>query len=188
MQEEITRLARREALKVEKGLKKTNSLLRQENASLKKRVRTMEKAVATLQKTMEADKPVKKLPTAEEAKAITIQPRSIAAMRKKHGLSILKMAELLNVNHKSLATWEKGTRKPTADSLKKLIAFKNMGKREVGKMLEKPAAKAPVKKTAPKKKVVKKAAAPKKATAPRKRTTKVTATRKKTAKRKASSK
>ena len=56
-------------------------------------------------------------------------------MRKKHGLSIKKMAELLGVNNNSIINWEKGDFRPRPELLKKLIAFRNLTKREVKKLL-----------------------------------------------------
>jgi DNA-binding transcriptional regulator YiaG len=166
LQEEISRLARKEALKVEKPLKKAAATLRQENSALKRRVNALEKVVAKYQAASASEKQIKELPSDAEVKNVKIQPRSIAAMRKKHGLSALKMAALLGINHKSIARWEKGIGVPQTDSKKKLLAFKNMTKTEVKKMLnELDAKKAPVKKT-----VTKKAPAKKKVT--RKKTAK----------------
>jgi DNA-binding transcriptional regulator YiaG len=189
LQDEITRLARKEILKVEKGLKKTNTFLRQENASLKKRLSAMEKSLATIQKAAEANAPIKNLPSADEVKDINIQPRSISAMRKKHGLSALKMAELVGANYKSLINWEKGASKPAAESKQKLIAFKGMTKTEVKKMLKeldpkKPAAPA---KPAAKKAVTKKKAATKKTVA-KKAVAKKAPAKKKVARRKTAKK
>ncbi len=207
LQEEITRLARKEAVKVERPLKKTIATLRGENTALRKRVKELEKISATFQKAVAAEKQAKVVPSENEIKNVNIQPRSITAMRKKHNLSMLKMAALLELNHKSIARWEKGTGKPQADSKKKLLVFKSLSKTEVKKMLAEldakqpaPAApakkkaapakkkavkKAPVKKVAPAKKpVAKKTAAKKtvsKKTAPVKKTTAKKTTRKRTA-------
>ena len=174
LQEEISRLARKEVAQSQKSLKKASVSLKKENSELRNRVKALEKIVAGLQKTVGCGKEAKEIPSAEEVKGVKIQPRSIATLRKKHGLSVLKMAQLLDINNKSLDRWEKGIGKPQAESKKKLLAFKKLSKSEVKKMLAalktqkveaaKPA-KATVKKAATK---VKKAVAPKKKTARKK--------------------
>ena len=174
LQEEISRLARREVAQLQKSLKKASVSLRKENSELRNRVKALEKIVAGLQKAVGSESGTKEMPSVEEVKGIKIQPRSIATLRKKHGLSILKMAQLLDINNKSLDRWEKGIGKPQSESKKKLLAFRKLSKSEVRKMLAalktkkvetaKPV-KAPTKKTAPKKKIAKKKTV-KKATAP----------------------
>jgi len=181
LQEEISRLARKEVAQSQKSLKKASVSLRKENSELRNRVKALEKIVAGLQKTVGCGKEAKEMPSAEEVKGVKIQPRSIATLRKKHGLSVLKMAQLLDINNKSLDRWEKGIGKPQAESKKKLLAFKKLSKSEVKKMLAalntkkveaaKPA-KATVKKAATK---VKKAVAPKKKTTRKKAAKKVVA-------------
>ena len=168
LQEEISRLARKEVTKSQKSLKKTAVDVRKESSELKKRVKSLEKAVEALQKAVGVEKQAKEMPSTEEVKGKRIQPRSIATLRKKHGLSVLKMAELLDISNKSLDRWEKGIGKPQSESKKKILAFKNLSKSEVRKMLaalktkkaEAPEpAKAPVKKAvAPKKKIIRKKA------------------------------
>jgi len=166
LQEEISRLARKEVAQSQKSLKKTAVDVRKESSELKKRVKSLEKAVEVLQKAVGVEKQAKEMPSTEEVKGKKIQPRSIATLRKKHGLSVLKMAELLDISNKSLDRWEKGIGKPQSESKKKLLAFKKLSKSEVKKMLaalktkkvEAPEpAKAPVKKAvAPKKKIIRK--------------------------------
>ena len=170
LQEEISRLARKEVAQSQKSLKKASVSLRKENSELRNRIKSLEKIVVGLQKAVGCGNEAKEMPSAEEVKGVKIQPRSIATLRKKHGLSLLKMAQLLDINNKSLDRWEKGIGKPQAESKKKLLAFKKRSKSEVKKMLaalktKKVEAAKPVK--APSKKAttkVKKAVAPKKKT------------------------
>ena len=171
LQEEISRLARKEVAQSQKSLKKASVSLKKENSELRNRVKALEKIVADIQKAAGCEKEAKEMPSTEEVKGVKIQPRSIATLRKKHGLSILKMAQLLDINNKSLDRWEKGIGKPQAESKKKLLAFKKLSKSEVKKMLaalksQKAEAAKPVK--APAKKVATKA---KKTVAPKKKTT-----------------
>ena len=171
LQNEISRLARREVTKSQKSLKKTAVVIKKENSELKKRVKSLEKAVEALQKAIGCEKKIKEMPSTEEVKGKRIQSRSIATLRKKHGLSVLKMAQLLDINNKSLDRWEKGIGKPQSESKKKILAFKKLSKSEVKKMLaalkpKKVAIAAPAKKAVlPKKKIVRKKAV-KKAVAP----------------------
>jgi len=177
LQEEISRLARKEVAQSQKSLKKASVSLRKENSELRNRVKALEKIVAGLQKTVGCGKEAKEMPSAEEVKGVKIQPRSIATLRKKHGLSILKMAQLLDINNKSLDRWEKGIGKPQAESKKKLLAFKKLSKSEVKKMLaalktQKVEAAEPAKKAAKK---AKKAVVSKKKTTRKKAAKKVVA-------------
>lgn len=177
LQEEIVRLARKEALKVEKPLKATLNALRQDNLALKRTLKAMEKAAAECAKMAETEKEKQLAPTQEELETVKFTPNSIVRLRKKHGLSRLKMAELLKINHKSIARWEQGKGVPQTDSKAKLISFKKMTKGDVNKMLKELAA-APA--VAPKKAATKKAAVKK--TVAKKKTAKKRTTRRKAAK------
>jgi len=164
LQEEISRLARKEVAQSQKSLKKASVSLKKENSELRNRVKALEKIVTGLQKAVGCGKEAKEMPSAEEVKGVKIQPRSIATLRKKHGLSVLKMAQLLDINNKSLDRWEKGIGKPQSESKKKLLAFKKFSKSEVRKMLaalktKKIEAAEPAKKAvAPKKEIARKKA------------------------------
>jgi len=148
LQDEISRLARKEVAKSQKSLKKTAIAVRKENTELRNRVKTLEQIVAGLQKAAGCEKKIKEMPSAEEAKGVKIQPRSITTLRKKHGLSVLKMAALLDISNKSLDRWEKGIGTPQTESKKKILAFRKLSKSEVRKMLKELKAKK-VKVTAP---------------------------------------
>ena len=170
LQEEISRLARKEVAQSQKTLKKTAVDIRKESSELKKRVKSLEKAVEALQKAVGCGNEAKEMPSTEDVKGKRIQPRSIATLRKKHGLSVLKMAELLDISNKSLDRWEKGIGKPQSESKKKILAFRKLSKSEVRKMLaalktQKVEAEKPVKAIAKKAATkVKKVVAPKKKT------------------------
>lgn len=135
LQEEIARLARKEIIKSQKALKKTAALMRQENAELRKRVKSLEQSVQELQKAIGTVKKTEALPSDDEVKNSRFSPKMITRLRKKHGLSIKKMAELLGVNNNSIINWEKGDFRPRPELMKKLIAFRKLTKREVKKLL-----------------------------------------------------
>jgi len=136
LQDEIARLARKEVIKAQRALKKTAALMRQENAELRKRVKSLEQSVQALQKAIGTVKKTEALPSDDEVKNSRFSPKMITRMRKKHGLSIKKMAELLGVNNNSIINWEKGDFHPRLELMKKLIAFRNLTKREVKTMLK----------------------------------------------------
>jgi histone H1/5 len=164
LQEEIVRLARKEVLKMEKPIKATLRTLRAENTALKSKLKAMEKVGALCAKAAEEEKQKQLAPTQEEMETIKFTPNSIVRLRKKHGLSRLKMAELLKINHKSIARWEQGAGIPQSESKAKLITFKKMSKGDVKKAVKELAAApaAPAKKAPAKKAVAKKAVAKKK--------------------------
>ena len=68
LQEEISRLARKEVTKSQKSLKKTAVDVRKESSELKKRVKSLEKAVESLQKAVGVEKQAKEMPSTEEVK------------------------------------------------------------------------------------------------------------------------
>lgn len=135
LQEEITRLARKEVVKSQRILKKTTSSIRNENTELRKRVKSLEKALDGLQKLLDGEKKIKGVPSDDEVKKSRLTAKVIIRMREKHGLSRLKMGNLLDINHKSIERWEKGKGRPRCELKKKLLAFKKMTKREVKKKL-----------------------------------------------------
>ncbi|KKR04381.1 MAG: Helix-turn-helix domain protein [Candidatus Uhrbacteria bacterium GW2011_GWF2_39_13] len=136
LQDEITRLARKEVVKSQGTLKKAVTSLRRENTELRKRVKSLEKAVDALQKILGGTKKINALPSDDEVKNSRFSPKMITRMRKKHGLSIKKMAELLDVNNNSIINWEKGDFRPRQELKRKLLAFKKLTKRDVKKMLK----------------------------------------------------
>ena len=49
----------------------------------------------------------------------------IAELRKKAGMTQLKLSEFLNVDRSTVAKWESGEAKPTADKLPKIAKILN---------------------------------------------------------------
>ena len=177
LRDEISRLAKKEIAQYLGQMKKSIASVKAENKSLKKEIAELKKTAQVLKKNVpHADVAVSC--SDEELRTARFTPAIIIRLRKKFGLSRLKMAALLDINNKSIARWEEGIGEPKSNSRAKLLALRKMSKRDIKKHLQdlkaakkvettsakkatKPAAKKAVKKTVKpvtKKTVVKKAA------------------------------
>jgi DNA-binding transcriptional regulator YiaG len=136
--------------------------LKADNKSLKQEIAALKKSGAGLKATAgHACTAVSE----DEIKTSRFTPKIIIRLRKKFGLSRLKMAKLLGINNKSIARWEEGIGEPKSNSKTKLIALRKMTKRDIKKHLQDLKATAKTEKTVAKKTVKKAVAkkAPKKA-------------------------
>ena len=135
LKEEIRRLARKE-IKAETGAtKQAVAQYRKEIASLKRQVREQEKKIAFLE-----DQEKKRLEepqtSEEELENIRFSARSVAAQRKRVGLSAADYAKLVGVSSLTIYNWENGKTRPRKEQLAALVAVRGIGKREALKRLE----------------------------------------------------
>lgn len=72
----------------------------------------------------------------EEVEKSRITPKYITAVRTKNDLSRNEMAMLLDINPNSIYLWENGKSTPRNDTKAKLLKLKQMGKKEVRRLLE----------------------------------------------------
>ena len=156
LKEEIRRLARKE-IKAETGAtKQAVAQYRKEIASLKRQVRGQEKKIAFLEN--QERKRFEEPQTDEEAvEGARFSARSVAAQRKRLGLSAADYAKLVGVSHLTIYNWENGKNRPRKEQLASLVAVRGIGKREALKRLELLKAKEEKAASKPKKKTRKKA-------------------------------
>lgn len=162
LRDEIARLARREVAQCIGQLKKTVAALKADNKSLKQEIAALKKSGSSLKATAAHSCATV---SEDELKTARFTPKIIIRLRKKFGLSRLKMGQLLGINNKSIARWEEGIGEPKSNSKTKLIALRKMTKRDIKKHLQDMKATAKTEKTVSKKTVKKAVAkkAPKKA-------------------------
>jgi len=135
LKEEITRLARKEA-------KAQADPLRQQVRSLRRTVRRQEETIERL------DKALKKMvsqggsgaktglyaPDGEPTKA-RVTPTSIRRHRLRLSLSQAQLGQLLGVSTNTVVRWEAGSSSPRAHHRTALIRLRDLGVRDVKKML-----------------------------------------------------
>ena len=61
-----------------------------------------------------------------------LQPRDIAALRLKMGLTLFEFGQLVGVGESTVCTWEKGRRHPTWKNMERIHAVAANGHRRAG--------------------------------------------------------
>lgn len=134
LKSEISRVARKELRGETQALKKSISQYRTQIADLKRRTQALEQLVKKLGKS------AGKAPQAEEAedggRRIRFSAKSLAAQRRRLGLSAAALARLLGVSALSVYKWESGNTRPRAKQIEAIAALRGMGKREAAQRLE----------------------------------------------------
>ncbi len=135
LKEEIRRLARKE-IKAETGAtKQAVAQYRREIASLKRQVAEQNKKIAFLER--QEKKRIEEPQADEEAvESARFSARSVAAQRKRLGLSAADYAKLVGVSPLTIYNWEKGKSRPRKEQLAALVAVRGIGKREALRRLE----------------------------------------------------
>lgn len=128
--EEIRRLTRKE-IKNELGeLRKQLVLMRKIIVEQNRRIKMLEKMIPVPTK---SEQPAPEV--SAEAKSVRITAKQIRALREKLGLSQGKFAVLLGVNFNSVRYWESGKVEPREAQKRKIAAIRDMGKRELAKLM-----------------------------------------------------
>ena len=128
-------LARKE-IKAETGAtKQAVAQYRREIASLKRQLQKQEKKIAFLEN--QERKRLEEPQANEEAvENVRFSARSVAAQRKRLGLSAADYAKLVGVSAVTIYSWEAGKTRPRQEQLAALVAIRGIGKREAQKRLE----------------------------------------------------
>ena len=138
---EIGRLSRKEVRASCGPLGKQVVELRRRVSKLTRTVEALTKAVERLAKpsgrrTPKADA----APPAAAATKARLSPGLIRKLRARLGLTQAQFATLLGVSAATVAFWEQGRNRPTAESKAAIVALRGLGRREARQLLE---AKAP---------------------------------------------
>ncbi len=135
LKEEIARVARKEIRRESSSLKKSSTIHRSEIAALKRRVRELERQLRRLGRVGDSAKP-----TAANEDSVSpgtrFSAKSMAAQRRRLGLSAAECGLLIGASSQSIYNWEEGKARPRAQHLPAIFALRNLGRRQAGEILE----------------------------------------------------
>ena len=135
LKQEISRLARKEVRAETGKTKQTVAKYRGEIAKLKRQLRDQQKKIAALEK--QGQKRLVQASAGEEsAETIRYSARSVAAQRRRLGLSAKDYGKLVGVASLTIYNWEQGKSRPRQAQLESLVAVRGIGKREALAKLE----------------------------------------------------
>ena len=135
LKEEISRISRKEIRRETSSLKKSSTTHRSEIAALKRRVQALERQLRRAGREGQSSPP----PAANEdlvSPGTRFSARSIAAQRKRLGLSAAECGLLIGASAQSIYNWEEGKARPRAQHLPAIFALRNLGRRQANEILE----------------------------------------------------
>lgn len=131
LNDEIRRLARKETSGSMKELKAQLVELRRTVAELNRRLKALEGAapqeIVVETDTQQASK--------EQGTALRVTAARITKWRTQLGLNKSQYADLLGVNLLSVIRWESGKSTPRDEQKRRIVAIRDMGKRELTKLM-----------------------------------------------------
>jgi len=144
LKQEISRLARKELRNETESLKKSSARYRSEIATLKRRVEDLERQLAqSMRGTGRA--PAKVNGAAHSAietghngngsARMRYSAKSLAAQRKRLGLSAAEFGKLVGVSAQSIYNWESQKARPREKQLVAFAAIRQMGRRDAATVL-----------------------------------------------------
>ena len=138
LKSEITRIARRELRAETESLQKAAAHYRSEIAALKRKVAELERQVAKVGKSIvKATPDGAKLDGNGSAEIkIRYSARSMAAQRKRLGLSAENMGKLFGVSGQTIYGWETGGSRPRNGQMAAIAAVRKLGKAEAAAIVE----------------------------------------------------
>ena len=131
LNDEIRRLARKETSGTVKEIKAQLVELRRVTSELNRRLKALESAVPPEQE----QKVVASAEEAESTKVLRVTAERIVKWRKNIGLNKSQYATLLGVNLLSVIRWESGQSTPREEQKRRIVAVRDMGKRELAKLM-----------------------------------------------------
>lgn len=136
LKEEISRIARKEIRSETAALKKASATYRSEIAALKKRTLELERQLRRASKGGTA----RPAPVAANDETVSqgarFSARSMAAQRRRLGLSAAECGLLIGASAQSIYNWEEGKARPRAQHLAAIFALRNLGRRQANEILE----------------------------------------------------
>jgi len=134
LKEEISRISRKEIRRETAVLKKSSGIHRSEIAALKRRVLELERHLRRVSRAGEQSMPV----AANEDSAPSgtrFSAKSMAAQRKRLGLSAAECGLLIGASAQSVYNWEEGKVRPRAQHLPAIFALRNLGRRQANEIV-----------------------------------------------------
>jgi DNA-binding transcriptional regulator YiaG len=135
LKEEISRIARKEIRRETSSLKKSSTTHRSEIAALKRRLLELERELRRVGRERQASVP----PAANEdpsARGNRFSARSMAAQRRRLGLSAAECGLLIGASAQSIYNWEEGKARPRAQHLPAIFALRSLARRQANEILE----------------------------------------------------
>ncbi|MEO8858744.1 MAG: helix-turn-helix domain-containing protein [Burkholderiaceae bacterium] len=134
IKEEIARISRREARASSTKLQTASARYRADIAALKREVAQLKQAIAKLQRLRGGSGPqdVRAVPADT---AFRYSAKSMAAQRKRLGLSAAQMGQLLGVSGQSVMRWEGGAARPRNQNFAAIASVRKMGRNEANDLL-----------------------------------------------------
>ena len=128
LKEEISRISRKEIRRETAVLKKSSGIHRSEIAALKRRVLELERHLRRVSRAGEQSMPV--AANGDSAPSGTrFSAKSMAAQRKRLGLSAAECGLLIGASAQSVHNWDEGKARPRAQHLPAIIALRKLGRR-----------------------------------------------------------
>jgi DNA-binding transcriptional regulator YiaG len=135
LEREISRISRKEIRRETSSLKKSSTTHRSEIAALKRRVLELERQLRRVGRAGESPRP-----TAANEDSVSpgtrFSAKSMAAQRKRLGLSAAQCGLLIGASGQSVYNWEEGKARPRAQHLPAIFALRNLGRRQANEILE----------------------------------------------------
>ena len=135
LKEEITRVSRKEIRRETAAFKKSSTTHRSDIAALKRRVQELERQLRRI-----AQAPERSVPVAANEDSVSPSTRfsakSMAAQRKRLGLTAAECGLLIGASAQSVYNWEEGKVRPRAQHLPAIFALRNLGRRQANEILE----------------------------------------------------
>ena len=135
LREEITRLARKEVRTECDPLRKQVRTLRQTVKGQQETIAKLEKALGKMA-TLSTDTSASLYAPEEEETRARVTSASIKRHRNRLKLSQAELGTLLDVSTNTIVRWEAATSKPRVQHRAALIKMRDLGRRDVTKMLE----------------------------------------------------
>jgi len=135
LKEEIARVARKEIRRETASLKKASSTYRAEIAALKKRALELERQLRRASKGAAPSAPGS-ANDESVSQGTRFSARSMAAQRRRLGLSAAECGLLIGASAQSIYNWEEGKARPRAQHLPAIFALRNLGRRQANEILE----------------------------------------------------
>ena len=134
LKEEISRISRKEIRRETAVLKKSSGIHRSEIAALKRRVLALERHLRRVSRAGEQSMPV--AANGDSAPSGTrFSAKSMAAQRKRLGLSAAECGLLIGASAQSVYNWEEGKVRPRAQHLPAIFALRNLGRRQANEIV-----------------------------------------------------
>lgn len=128
LRDQITRIAKKEAKAQIVSLKSASAAYRRDIGDLKKVVKRLERRLSYLER--QEKKRAEKLPSPKLAEGARFSPRGLKSHRKKLGLSAADYGLLAGLSAQTIYSYEQGKSKPRPAQLARLVAVRDLGKRE----------------------------------------------------------